>query len=41
MQFKELFGIDTIQEFKPTPTELKLAETFYKEFIDTVRDQTR
>jgi hypothetical protein len=34
MQFKELFGIDTIQEFKPTQAELKLAETFYKEFIE-------
>ncbi|WP_291097643.1 MULTISPECIES: tetratricopeptide repeat protein [unclassified Flavobacterium] len=34
MQFKELFGIDTIQEFKPTPAELNLAETFYKEFIE-------
>jgi Tfp pilus assembly protein PilF len=34
MQFKELFGIDTIQEFKPTPAELKLAESFYKEFFE-------
>lgn len=34
MQFKELFGIDTLQEFKPTPAEQKLAETFYKEFIE-------
>jgi hypothetical protein len=34
MQFKELFGIDTIQEFKPTLSELKLAETFYKEFVE-------
>ena len=34
MQFKELFGIDTIQDFKPTPAELNLAETFYKEFIE-------
>lgn len=34
MQFKELFGIDTIQEFRPTLTELKLAETFYNEFIE-------
>ena len=34
MQFKELFGIDTIPEFKPTLSELKLAETFYKEFLE-------
>jgi len=39
MQFKELFGIDTIQEFKPTSAELKLAETFYKEFIEYREDR--
>ncbi|MDI1316903.1 tetratricopeptide repeat protein [Flavobacterium sp.] len=32
MQFKELFGINLIPEFKATTTELKLAETLYKEF---------
>lgn len=34
MQFKELFGIDTIQEFNPTSAELNIAEVFYKEFIE-------
>ena len=32
MQFKELFGLDLIVEFKANSTELKLAETFYREF---------
>ena len=32
IQFKELFGINLISEFNATTTELKLAETFYKEF---------
>jgi tetratricopeptide (TPR) repeat protein len=39
MQFKELFGIDTIKEFKPTPTELNLAETFYNEFLEYREDR--
>lgn len=39
MQFKELFGIDTIQEFKPTPAEQNLAETFYNEFIEYREDR--
>ena len=39
MQFKELFGIYTIQEFKPTSAELKLAETFYNEFIEYREDR--
>lgn len=39
MQFKELFGIDTIPDFKPTSAELKLAETFYKEFIEYREDR--
>ena len=39
MQFKELFGIDTIQEFKPTSAELKLAETFFNEFIEYREDR--
>ena len=39
MQFKELFGIDTIQEFKPTSAEIKLAETFYKEFNEYREDR--
>jgi hypothetical protein len=32
IQFKELFGINLIPEFNATTTELKLADTFYKEF---------
>jgi Flp pilus assembly protein TadD len=32
MQFKELFGLDLIPEFKANNTEVQLAETFYKEF---------
>jgi hypothetical protein len=32
LQFKELFGIDLISEFKASPTELKQAQSFYKEF---------
>lgn len=39
MQFKELFGIDTIQEFKPTSSELKLAESFFKEFVQYRENQ--
>ena len=39
MQFKELFGIDTIQEFKPTLAELALAATFYQEFIKYREDR--
>lgn len=39
MQFRELFGIDTIQEFKPTSAELKLADTLYKEFIEYREDR--
>jgi hypothetical protein len=32
LQFKELFGINLISEFNATSTELKIADTFYKEF---------
>ncbi len=32
MQFRDLFGIDTINEFKATPAELKQAKSFYEEF---------
>lgn len=39
MQFRELFGMDTIQDFKPTQAELNLAETFYKEFIEYREDR--
>lgn len=33
MQFKELYGIDMIRNFEPTPTELKVATNFYDEFL--------
>lgn len=39
MQFKELFGIDTIPDFSPTAAELKQAETFYQEFIKARKDR--
>ena len=39
MQFKELFGIDTVQDFKPTAAELKQADTFYQEFIQARKDR--
>lgn len=32
LQFKELYGIDLIKEFKATPGELKQAQVFYDEF---------
>ncbi|SHH18828.1 Flp pilus assembly protein TadD, contains TPR repeats [Flavobacterium micromati] len=32
LQFKELFGLDLISEFKGNSIELKLAEIFYREF---------
>jgi tetratricopeptide (TPR) repeat protein len=32
MQFKELFGINLIPEFKATTAEMQLADAFYKEF---------
>lgn len=34
MQFRELFGIDMISDFKPTSTELKQATSFYEEFLE-------
>lgn len=39
LQYKELFGIDTIKEFNPTSSEQNLAETFYKEFIEYREDR--
>jgi tetratricopeptide (TPR) repeat protein len=33
MQFKELFGMDTLEDFKPTPAELNQAGLFYKGFV--------
>jgi len=34
IQFKDLFGLDFIKDFKPTPDELKLAEKFYNEYLE-------
>lgn len=34
IQFKELFGLDFIKDFKPTPSELKQAEKFYNEYLE-------
>jgi Flp pilus assembly protein TadD len=39
MQFKELFGIDLIPEFKATNGELKQATVFYKEFAERRDDR--
>jgi Tfp pilus assembly protein PilF len=33
IQFKELFGIDFIKDFKTSPTELKHATEFYEEYL--------
>ncbi len=33
MQFKELYGIDFIKDFNATSNELKLATSFYQEFL--------
>lgn len=33
MQFKDLYGIDVIPDFQATPTELKVATSFYDEFL--------
>ncbi len=33
IQFKELFGIDFIKDFQPSPTELKHAKEFYDEYL--------
>ncbi|MBN8565719.1 MAG: hypothetical protein J0M25_03140, partial [Flavobacteriales bacterium] len=39
MQFKELFGIDVIQDLKPKQAEIHIAETFYNEFIEYRNDR--
>lgn len=39
MQFKELFGIDCIPEFKASTAELKQAQSFYKEFSEIKDDR--
>ena len=33
IQFKELYGFDCIKEFNATPSELKLANNFYEEYL--------
>lgn len=33
IQFKELFGLDFIKDFNATPSESKLAEDFYEEYL--------
>jgi tetratricopeptide (TPR) repeat protein len=39
IQFKELFGIDTIKDFKASPIELKQAKDFYEEFLQYNEDK--
>ncbi len=33
LQFKELYGLDFIKDFKASPSELKLAHDFYNEYL--------
>lgn len=37
--FKDLFGLDLIKDFQPTPIELKEAERMYKEFLEYKTDR--
>lgn len=39
MQFRELFGLDFIKDFKATPNELKLATDFYDEYLEYKEDK--
>jgi tetratricopeptide (TPR) repeat protein len=39
LQYKELFGIDFVKEFKASIAELKLAQTFYDEFLQYKGDK--
>ncbi len=39
IQFKELFGVDFIKDFKATPSELKLATDFYDEYLQYREDK--
>lgn len=39
IQFKELFGLDLIKEFKATPAELQQAQGFYDEFLEYREDK--
>jgi len=38
-QFRDLFGIDVIKNFKATPAELKQANGFYNEYLDYKDDK--
>ncbi len=39
IQFKELYGIDMIKDFDPSPLEQKLAQKFYDEFLEYKNDR--
>ncbi|MBK9982088.1 MAG: hypothetical protein IPP15_06605 [Saprospiraceae bacterium] len=39
IQFKELFGIDLINDFKSTKEEMKLAHEFYTEYLEYKDDK--
>jgi len=39
MQFRELYGVDFVSEFKPTPAELEQASSFYEEFLEYKDDK--
>jgi tetratricopeptide (TPR) repeat protein len=39
IQFRELFGLDFIKDFKATPNELKLATNFYNEYLQYKDDK--
>lgn len=39
MLYRELFGVDRVNEFRPTPHEKRLAEKFYEEFVEYRSDR--
>ena len=39
MLWKELYGVDRITDFNPTPSEKRLAEAFYEEFLEYRADR--
>ena len=39
LQYKELFGIDFIKDFRATPSELKQAQGFYDEYLQYKEDK--
>ena len=39
MQFRDLYGIDLLKDFKATVSELKQAQTFYDEFLEYKNDR--